>query len=80
MMFLKSTKQKRSSSPYEEKRTDLVEVELGLIRRPGKIRSVADARGIVSCVAIRELGYKGTDVGRKLNLGPAGVSVGGNLS
>ena len=55
--------------------SSLLHIELGLIRRPTKIRSVADARGIVSYVAIRELGYKGTEVGRELNLGPAGVSI-----
>jgi putative transposase len=50
-------------------------VEPILIRRPGKRRSVADARGVVSYVAIRELGYKGKEVGKELNLGPSGVSI-----
>jgi hypothetical protein len=55
--------------------SSILHVEPGLIQRPSKIRSLADARGVVSYVAIRELGYKGTEVGKELTLGPAGVSI-----
>jgi len=42
---------------------------------PGKARPVAEARGVVACLAIRELGYKGIEVGRELNLTSSGVSI-----
>ena len=45
------------------------------IRRHSKIRFLAEARGIVCYLAIRELGYKGFELGRELNLGAAGVSI-----
>ena len=46
-----------------------------LIRQPSKIRSLSEARGIISYIWVRELGYRGLEVGRELNLGAAGVSV-----
>jgi putative transposase len=53
--------------------------ELGLdaeaVRRPNKTKRPAMARGIISYLAIHELGYKGGEVGRELHLGPAGVSL-----
>ena len=58
---------------------DKVSSLLGLapdaVRRPGKSQPIAEARGILCYVAIRDLGYKGFELGRELNLGPAGVSI-----
>jgi len=45
------------------------------IFRPSKERSLAEARGIISYLAVRKLGYKGIDVGKELGLGHAGVSL-----
>jgi len=42
---------------------------------PSKTKAPAEARGIISYIAVRELGYKGKDVGRELHLGPTGVSI-----
>ena len=36
---------------------------------------MAEARGITSYIGIRELGFKGIQVGRELNLGAGGVSI-----
>ena len=44
------------------------------LRCPSKNQMLAQARGIVCYVAVRELGYKGIDIGKELNLGSAGVS------
>jgi REP element-mobilizing transposase RayT len=44
-----------------------------VLRRSTK-REVADARGVVSCVAVRWLGARGTEVGRVLGLTDSGVS------
>lgn len=44
------------------------------VKRPGKSRAHAEARGIISYLAVRELGYKGKEVCRELCLGPSGVS------
>ena len=45
------------------------------IRRPSKDRLLARGRGIICYMAVRELGYKGFEVGRELRMGPAGVSL-----
>jgi len=45
------------------------------IRRPSKKRLLAEARGIVSYLAVRELGYKGNEVGKELFLTASGVSI-----
>jgi putative transposase len=59
--------------------TDIIASVLKLdaraIRQPSKNRSVAEARGIISYIGIRELGCKGLAIGRELNLGPGGVSI-----
>jgi len=55
--------------------SSILDVDPKLIRQPSKIRSLAEARGIISYVGIRELGYKGLEVGQELNLGAGGVSV-----
>lgn len=44
------------------------------IRRPSKQQSLADARGIICYAAVRDLQYKGKDVGKELNLTASGVS------
>ena len=53
----------------------LLELDSRAIRQPSKSRSMAEARGIISYIGIRELGYKGFQVGRELNLGAGGVSI-----
>jgi hypothetical protein len=45
------------------------------ILRPSKIRRASAARGVVCYLAVRELGYRGFEVGGELRLGPAGVSL-----
>jgi putative transposase len=55
--------------------SSILDVNPELIRQPSKIRLIAEARGIISYMAIRELGYMGLKVGKELNLGPAGVSI-----
>lgn len=46
-----------------------------LVRRPSKSRAPAAARGIICHLAIFELGYNGSEVGKFLHLGPTGVSL-----
>jgi hypothetical protein len=55
--------------------SSILGVDEKLIRQPSKIRSLSEARGIISYIGVRELGYRGLEVGRELNLGAAGVSV-----
>lgn len=55
--------------------SSLLSVDPHSIRRPSKARPLADARSVVCYLAIRELGYKGLELGRELNLGAAGVSI-----
>jgi predicted transcriptional regulator len=45
------------------------------VRRPSKSRAPAEARGIICHLAIFELGYTGSEVGKFLHLGPTGVSL-----
>jgi putative transposase len=47
----------------------------GDVSRPGKIKALAKARGIICYLAIRELAYKGVEVGRYLHLGSTGVTL-----
>ena len=58
---------------------DIVSVALRLdgdcVRRPSKRRAPAAARGIICHLAIFELGYTGSEVGKFLHLGPTGVSL-----
>ena len=62
-----------------ERLLDIVSLRLDLdadeIRRPGKFRAPAAARGIICHLAIFELGYTGSEVGKFLHLGPTGVSL-----
>lgn len=53
----------------------ILHVNPEMIKQPSKIRLIAEARGIISFIAIRELRYTGLEVGKELNLGPAGVSI-----
>jgi hypothetical protein len=46
-----------------------------LVRKPSKSRAPAAARGIMCHLAIYELGYTGSEVGKFLHLGPTGVSL-----
>lgn len=46
-----------------------------LIRRPSKSRAPAAARAIICYLAIFELGYTGSEIGKYLHLGPTGVSL-----
>jgi hypothetical protein len=45
------------------------------IRRPRKEWFLAQVRGVVCYLAVRELGYRGVGTGKELRLGPAGVSI-----
>jgi hypothetical protein len=45
------------------------------IRRPRKEWFLAQVRGVVCYLAVRELGYRGVETGKELRLGPAGVSI-----
>jgi putative transposase len=53
----------------------VLHVEPEAVRRPSKARPLAEARGIICYLAIRELGYKGLELSEELHLGPAGVSI-----
>jgi len=64
-----------SLSELIERVSGILNVDPTLIRQPSKIRSFTEARGIISYVGIRELGYKGLEVGEELKLGAGGVSV-----
>jgi putative transposase len=57
-----------------QKVSSVLGIESELVRRGSKSRSLAEARGMICYVAIRELGYSGIELGRELNLGSAGVS------
>jgi len=46
-----------------------------LVRKPSKSRAPAAARGIMCQMAIYELGYTSSEVGKFLHLGPTGVSL-----
>jgi hypothetical protein len=46
-----------------------------LVMRPSKSRAPAAARGVICHLAIYELGYTGSDVGKFLHLGPTGVCL-----
>ena len=45
------------------------------IRRPSECRAPAEARGIICHLAIFEIGYSGSEVGKFLHLVPTGVSL-----
>jgi len=45
------------------------------IIRHGKARPTSEARGVVAYFAVRELGFKGIEVGKEINLTSSGVSI-----
>lgn len=45
------------------------------VKTPSKSRAPSEACGIICYIAVRELGYKGKEVGQELRLGPTGVSI-----
>jgi REP element-mobilizing transposase RayT len=57
-----------------EKTSLALGLEAGAVREPSKTRLLAEARGMICYVGIRELGYSGLEMGKELNLGAAGVS------
>jgi putative transposase len=63
-----------SISDLLKKVSRILGTDAGDLRRPSKNRMLAQARGILCYAAVRELGYKGIDIGKELNLGSAGVS------
>lgn len=50
-------------------------VDAARIARPGKERSLAQARALICCLAVRECGYTGAEAGRVTGLGSAGTSL-----
>jgi hypothetical protein len=52
-----------------------LQVDQKILLRPSKEKKIAEARGVICYFAVREMGYKGTEVGRYLNLGPTGVTL-----
>lgn len=68
---------KQSPWPFTDflkKISEIIGTDVEELRRPSKNRALAQARGVVCYIAMRELGYKGMDIGKELNLGSAGVS------
>jgi len=53
----------------------VLKIEPERVKTPSKSRAPSEARGIISFLAVRDLGYKGKEVGRELHLGPTGVSI-----
>ena len=53
----------------------VLELDPRAMRQPSKNRPMAEARGIISYIGMRERGYKGIQMGRELNLGAGGVSI-----
>ena len=51
------------------------QVEAEKVKRPSKTRHLAEARGVVCYLAVRQLGYRGAEVGKELHRGPTGVSI-----
>jgi putative transposase len=64
-----------SLSELIDKVSAVLDVDARLIPQPSKLRSLAEARGIMTYIGIRELGYKGIEIGQALNLGAGGVSL-----
>ena len=54
--------------------SSILGIEPDLVQHPSKRRSLAEARGMICYVGVREFGYTGMELGRELNLGVAGVS------
>ena len=54
---------------------EITGVDAVVIGRPGKERTLARARAIFCCLAVRAYGYTGKEVGSVTGLGSAGVSI-----
>lgn len=54
---------------------EITGVDAVVIRRPGKERTLARARAIFCCLAVRTYGYTGKEAGSVTGLGSAGVSI-----
>jgi REP element-mobilizing transposase RayT len=54
---------------------EITGVDADAIKRPGKERTLARARAIFCCLAVREYGYTGKEAGSVAGLGSAGVSI-----
>ena len=54
---------------------DALMLDPDLVRRPSKSRAPAAARGLICHLAIYELGYTGSDVGKFLHLGPSHAEI-----
>lgn len=70
----------RKRTPYSladllHKVCEITGVDADRIRMPGKERSVARARAIFCCLAVRAFGYTGKEAGAASGLGSAGVSI-----
>lgn len=55
--------------------SEKLQIDPEKVRRPSKTRHLAEARGVICYLAVRHLGYKGTEIGKELRLGPTGVSI-----
>ena len=69
---------KKKSISFQEllgKVCEALDLESDEVKRPNKAKSLAQARGVVCFLAVREFGLKGIEVGRHLNLGPTGVTL-----
>lgn len=70
--------QKRSSlslADLLENVCKITGVDAVMIRRPSKERTLAKARAIFCCLAVRKYGYTGKEAGLLAGLGSAGVSI-----
>jgi REP element-mobilizing transposase RayT len=54
---------------------DVYGLDLADVRRPSKLKVLAQARGVICCLALRELKCRGAEVGKYLHLGASGVSA-----
>jgi putative transposase len=64
-----------SLSELVDRVSSVLHLEPTAVRRPSKARPLAEARGIICYLAIRELGHKALALGKELHLGPSGVSI-----
>jgi hypothetical protein len=66
---------KLSLEVLEERVAGAYAVDATAIRRRRRLQHLSDARAAVCYLAVRHLGYKGVEVGRRLGLGRAGASA-----
>ncbi len=53
----------------------LLGIRPGALRQRARGKRLADARSVISYIAVRELGHNGTEVARALNMSRSGVSI-----